>query len=170
MQATGPGGVAEIVHALRFTQHLRPRHFIQMVCKCHWVRDEFQTIVQAAVRLDAQIFRVRIGDVQQFFGIVTVCTAAINFQFDAEMPQTLAVENEVGRVAIFVDYRAVIVPAGRAISVIIVPIGAVTPQNAVAICTTDVILIETTFAERRVAVLNSIFGLNPRAAGVADNG
>ena len=85
------------------------------------------------------------------------------------MPQTLAVENEVGRVAVFVDYRAMVVPAGRAISSIIVPVCAVMPQNAVAICTTDVILIETTFAERIVAVLNSIFGVNPLSAGVTND-
>ena len=67
------------------------------------------------------------------------------------------------------DNGAMVVPTGRAISVIIVPIDAVTPQNAVAICTTDVILIETTFAERIVAVLNSIFGVNPLSAGVINN-
>ena len=87
------------------------------------------------------------------------------------MPKPLAVENEVGRVAVFVNNRAVFVPTGRAISVVvIIPIRAVTPQNAVAICTTDVILIEAAFAERVVAVLNSIFGVNPLSAGIADNG
>ena len=80
-------------------------------------------------------------------------------------------EYKVGRVAVLMDNVTVLVPAGRAVSVVvIVPVRAVTPQNAVAICTTDVILIETTFAERIVAVLNSIFGVNPLSAGIADNG
>ena len=52
VQATSACRMTEIAHALRFTEDFRPRHFIQMVCKCHWVRDKFQTIVQAAVRLD----------------------------------------------------------------------------------------------------------------------
>lgn len=162
--------MAEVVELLRFTKHRRPRHFIQMILERHRVCDKLQTIVKTAVRLDVQVLRVRIGDIQQLFGIVTVCTAVVDFELNAEMPQSLAMKNKVWRVAVFVDYRAVIVPAGRAISVIVVPIGAVTPQNAVAICTTDVILIETTFAERVVAVLNSIFGVNPLSAGVADNG
>ena len=68
------------------------------------MRDELKTLIQTAVRLDAQIFRVRIGDVQQFFGIVTVCTAAINFQFDAEMPQALAMKHKIT----FVDIAGIV--------------------------------------------------------------
>jgi len=142
-----------------------------MVFKRHRVRDELQTIVQAAVRLDVQVLRVRIGDIQQLLGVIAVCATVINFELNAEMAQTFAMKNKVGRVAVFVDDLAVFAPAGRAVSVVvIVPVCAVTPQNAVAICTTDVILIETTFAERIVAVLYSIFGVNPLSAGIADNG
>ena len=131
--------------------------------------DKLEAFIQTAVRLYIQIFTISIGDVQQLLGVAVDRAAVVDFKFYAEMPQTLAVENKVGRVAIFVDHRAVIVPAGRAISVTIVPVRAVTPQNAVAICTTDVILIETTFAERVVAVLNSIFGVNPLSAGVIND-
>ena len=70
------------------------------------------------------------------------------------MPQTFAMENEVGRVAVLVDDLAVLIPAGCAVGAVIsVPVRAVTPQNAVAICTTDVIRIKAAFAERVVAVL-----------------
>ena len=142
-----------------------------MVFKRHRVRDELQTIVQAAVRLDVQVLRVRIGDIQQLLGVIAVCATVINFELNAEMTQAFSVEYKVGRVAVLMDNVTVLIPAGRAISVVVtVPVRAVTPQNAVAICTTDVILIETTFAERVVAVLNSIFGVNPLSAGIADNG
>ena len=142
-----------------------------MICERHRVCDEFQAIVQAAVRLNVQIFRVRIGDIQQLFGVVAVGAAVVDFELNAEMTQAFSVEYKVGRVAVLMDNVTVLIPAGRAISVVVtVPVRAVTPQNAVAICTTDVILIETTFAERIVAVLNSIFGVNPLSAGIADNG
>ena len=171
VQSASPGGVAEVVEFLRFTKHRRPRHFVQMVFKRHRVRDELQTIVQAAVRLDVQVLRVRISDIQQLLGVIAVCAAAVDLKLNAEMTQAFSVEYKVGRVAVFVNNLAVLVPVGRAVSVVvIVPVCAVTPQNAVAICTTDVILIETTFAERIVAVLNSIFGVNPLSAGIADNG
>ena len=140
MKAARACRMAQISHALRLAKDFRPRHFIQMVCKCHWVRDEFQTIVQAAVRLDAQIFRVRIGDVQQFFGIVTVCAAVVDFQCYAEVPQTLAVENKVGRVAVLVNDRALFVPTGRTVSVVvIIPIRAVAMNNAAAVIAEPVI-------------------------------
>ena len=142
-----------------------------MVFKRHRVRDELQTIVQAAVRLDVQVLRVRIGDIQQLLGVIAVCATVINFELNAEMTQAFSVEYKVGRVAVLMDNVTVLIPAGRAVSVVVtVPVRAVTPQNAVAICTTDVILIETTFAERVVAVLNRIFGVNPLSAGIADNG
>ena len=132
--------------------------------------DEFQAIVQAAVRLDVQIFRVSISDIQQLLRVIAVGAAGVDFELNAEMTQAFSVEYKVGRVAVLMDNVTVLVPAGAISVVVTVPVRAVTPQNAVAICTTDVILIETTFAERMVAVLNSIFGVNPLSAGIADNG
>ncbi len=110
-----------------------------MVFKRHRVRDELQTIVQAAVRLDVQVLRVRIGDIQQLLGVIAVCATVINFELNAEMTQAFSVEYKVGRVAVLMDNVTVLIPAGRAVSVVVtVPVRAVTPQNAVAICTTDV--------------------------------
>lgn len=64
-----------------------------------------------------------------------------------------------------------VVPTGRAIgAVVAVPVRLLAAHDAAAVLATDVILIETTFAERMVAVLNSIFGVNPLSAGIADNG
>ena len=135
------------------------------------MRNELQAFIQAAVRLDVEIFGVGVRNIEQFLRVAVYRAAVIDFKLNAEMPQTFSVEHKVGRVAVLMDNVTVLIPAGRAISVVVtVPVRAVTPQNAVAICTTDVILIETTFAERIVAVLNSIFGVNPLSAGIADNG
>jgi len=158
MQATGPGGVAEVVHALRFTQHLRPRHFIQMVCKCHWVCYEFQAIVQAAVRLDVQIFRVRIGDIQQLFSVVTVGAAVIDFELHAEMPQALAMKHKIRCVIVLVHNVTMLIPAGCAVGVVvIIPIRAVAVNNPAAVITADVVFIKAVVAECVGIVLDGVF-------------
>ena len=115
MQAVSASRVAEVPMLCALPEDFRPRHFVQTVCKRHWVRDKFQTIVQAAVRLDVQIFRVSIGDIQQLLGVIAVCTAVVDFQFYAEMPQAFAVENEVGHIVILVNRALVIVLTALAV-------------------------------------------------------
>ena len=55
--------MAEVPHALRLAQHLRPRHFVQVILERHGMRDELQALIQTAVRLYVQVFSVSIGDV-----------------------------------------------------------------------------------------------------------
>ena len=65
------------------------------------------------------------------------------------MPQAFAVKHQIGRVAVLMDDLAVLIPAGCAVGVVvIVPIGAVTVNNAVAVLAADVILIKAVIAER----------------------
>ena len=135
------------------------------------MRNELQAFIQAAVRLDVEIFGVGVRNIEQFLRVAVYRAAVINFKLNAEMPQTFSVEHKIGRVAVFVDDLAVLVPAGRAVSVVvIVPVRLLAAHDAAAVLAVDVILIETTFAERVVAVLNSIFGVNPLSVGIADNG
>ena len=135
------------------------------------MRNELQAFIQAAVRLDVEIFGVGVRNIEQFLRVAVYRAAVIDFKLNAEMPQTFSVEHKIGRVAVFVDDLAVLVPAGRAVSVVvIVPVRLLAAHDAAAVLAVDVILIETTFAERVVAVLNSIFGVNPLSVGIADNG
>ena len=135
------------------------------------MRNELQAFIQAAVRLDVEIFGVGVRNIEQFLRVAVYRAAVIDFKLNAEMPQTFSVEHKIGRVAVFVDDLAVLVPAGRAASVVvIVPVRLLAAHDAAAVLAVDVILIETTFAERVVAVLNSIFGVNPLSVGIADNG
>ena len=149
--------MAEVPHALRFTQHLRPRHFVQMVFERHWMGNKLQAFIQTAVRLDVEIFCVLVRDVKQLLRVAVNRTAVVDFKLNAEMPQALAMEHEVGRVAVFVDDLAVLIPAGCAVGVVvIVPIGAVAVNNAVAVLAADVILIETVVTQRVGVILNSV--------------
>ena len=60
------------------------------------------------------------------------------------------------------DDLAVLIPAGCAVGVVvIVPIGAVTVNNAVAVLAADVILIKAVIAERVGSVLDGIFLVDP---------
>ena len=87
------------------------------------------------------------------------------------MPQAFAVKHQIGRVAVLVDDLAVLIPAGCAVGVVvIVPIGAVTVNNAVAVLAADVILIKAVIAERVGIVLDGVFLVDPLGAVVADYG
>ena len=171
VQAARACRMAEITHALRFTQYLRPRHFIQMVLECHRVCDKLEAFIQTAVRLDVEIFGVGVRDVEQLLRIAVDCTAVINFELNAEMTQTLAMKNKVWRVAVFVNNLAVLIPAGCAVGVVvIVPIGAVTVNNAVAVLAADVILIKAVVAKRVRVILDGVFLVDPLSTVVADYG
>ena len=96
--------------------------------------NELKSLIQTAVRLDVEIFGVGVRNIEQFLRVAVYRTAVIDFELNSEMTQTFAMKNKVWRVAVFVNNLAVLVPAGRAVSVVvIVLIGAVTVNNAVAV-------------------------------------
>mgnify|MGYP000461838132 CR=1 FL=1 len=123
-----------------------------MVFERHRVSDKLKTFIQTAVRLDVEIFCVFVRDVEQLLRVAVNRTAVVDFKLNAEMPQALAMEHEVGRVAVFVNDIVMLVPAGCAVGVVaIIPIRAVTMNNTVAVLAADVILIETVVTQRVVS-------------------
>ena len=77
MKAASSCRMAEVPHALRFAKDFRPRHFVQMVFERHRMSDKLQAFIQAAVRLDVQVFGV--GDVQQLLRVAVYRAAVIDF-------------------------------------------------------------------------------------------
>ena len=64
-----------------------------------------------------------------------------------------------------------LVPAGCAVGVVvIVPIGAVTMNNAAAVLTADVVFIKAVVAKRVRVILDGIFLVDPLGTVVADYG
>ena len=87
------------------------------------------------------------------------------------MAQTLAMKHKVWRVVVFVNNLAVLIPAGRAVGVVvIVPIGAVTVNNAVAVLTADVVFIKAVVAKRVRIVLDGVLLVDPLGTVVTDYG
>ena len=171
VKSAGSGRVAEIAHALRLAKDFRPRHFSQMVFQRHGMRYEFKALIQTAVRLDVEIFCVLVRDVKQLLRVAVNRTAVVDFKLNAEMPQALAMEHEVGRVAIFVNDIVMLVPAGCAVGVVvIIPIRAVTMNNTVAVLTADVVFIKAVVAKRVRVILDGIFLVDPLGTVVADYG
>ena len=133
--------------------------------------NKLQAFIQAAVRLDVEIFGVLVRDFEQLLRVAVNRTAVVDFKLNAEMPQALAMEHEVGRVAVFVNDIVMLVPAGCAVDVVvIIPIRAVTVDNTAAIITAHVIFIKAVIAECVRVILDSIFLINPFVAVVADYG
>ncbi|MEI3556588.1 MAG: hypothetical protein V8Q23_07225 [Eubacteriales bacterium] len=135
------------------------------------MRDKLQAIIQTAVRFDVQVFGASVSDVEQLLRVAVNRAAVINFELNAEMPQTLAMEHEVGRVAVFVNNVVMLVPAGCAVGVVvIIPIGAVALNNTVAVLAADVILIKAVVAKRVHVILDGVFLVDPLGTVVADDG
>ena len=170
MKPAGSGGVAEVSHALRLAKNLRPRHFVQVVFERHRMCNELQAFIQTAVRFDVQVFGILIRNVEQLLRIAVDCTAVIDFKLNAEMTQAFAVEHKVRRVVVFVNNLAVLVPAGRTVSVVVtVPVCAVAVNNPAAVIAAHVILIEAVVAKRVRVILDGVFLINPFVAVVADD-
>ena len=171
MKAARACRMAQISHALRFTENFRPRHFVQMVFERHRMSDKLKTFIQATVRFDVEIFGVGVRNIEQFLRVAVYRTAVINFELNAEMPQTLAVKNKIGRIAVFVNNLTVLIPAGRAVSVVVaVPVRAFAMNNAAAVIAAHVILVEAVVAKRVRIVLDGVFLVNPLGTVVADYG
>ena len=133
--------------------------------------NKLQAFIQAAVRLDVEIFCVLVRDVKQLLRVAVNRTAVVDFKFDTEMPQALAMEHEVGRVAVFVNDIVMLVPAGCAVGVVvIIPIRAVTMNNTVAVLAADVILIKAVVAKRVRVILDGVFLVDSLGAVVTDYG
>ena len=163
--------MAEVPYTLRFTQHLCPRHFSQMVLERHRVGDEFQPFIQTAVCLDVEIFSVLVRDVEQLLRVAVYCAAVIDFELNTKVPQALAMKHKIRRVAVFVNDIVVLIPARRTVGiVVIVPIGAIAMNNAATVLAADVILIKAMLTQSVRIVLNSVLLVDPLGAVVADYG
>ena len=79
MKSTSPGRVAQITHALRLAKDFRPRHFIQVILERHWMGNKLQAFIQAAVRLDVEIFCVLVRDVKQLLRVAVYRAAVVDF-------------------------------------------------------------------------------------------
>ena len=60
-------------------RYLRPRHFVQVVVQRHRMRDKLQAFIQAAVRLDVEVFCVLVRDVEQLLRVAVYRAAVIDF-------------------------------------------------------------------------------------------
>ena len=132
--------------------------------------DKLEAFIQTAVRLDVEIFGVGVRNIEQFLRVAVYRTAVIDFELNAEMTQTFAMKNKVWRVAVFVNNLAVLVPAGRAVGVVVtVPVRAVAVDNTAAIFAADVVLVEAMITQYVRIILDSIFLIDSLVAVVTDD-
>ena len=81
----------------------------------------FKAILQAAVRLNVDIFLMHIGDAFESCSVVVIFAAFIHFQFYAEVSFSLTVENGCGLVTVFLDLVLKLVEASFAVGQVTVP-------------------------------------------------
>ena len=165
VKSTSSGGMAQISHALRFTEYLFPRHFVQVVFQRHGMCNKFKTLIQTAIGFDIQVFGVCIGNIEQLLRVAVYRAALVDFQLYAQMPQALAVEHKVGRIVVVVNRALMLVPAVRAIGMmVVIEVRIVAAQDAATVVAADIVLVKTALAERVVIILNGAFLIDAIAA------
>ena len=142
-----------------------------MVLKRHRMSDKFQAFIQTAVRLDVEIFSILVRNIKQLLRIAVYRAAVIDFKLNAEMAKAFAVKYKIRCVIVLVNNVTMLIPAGCAVGVVvIIPIRAVTMNNAVAVFAADVVFIKAAVAECVGIVLDGVFLVDPLGAVVADYG
>ena len=79
METAGVGTMGKIPHLNRLVQNRLPRHLMQVPVKTHGVRDDFKSIIQAAVVLAVNQLLLPVPDKQEPSGAVGILSAAIDF-------------------------------------------------------------------------------------------
>ena len=121
VQTTSRCLVGTVAHGNGFPKKFFPVHFLCVIIQCHGMTYNLKTVLQAAVRLDVDIFLMHIGDAFDSGGVIVVLAAFIHFQFYAEVSFSLTIENGCGFVAVFLDLILKLVEASFAVGQVAVP-------------------------------------------------
>ena len=80
-------------------------------------------------------------------------------------------EHKVGRIVVVVNRALMLVPAVRAIGmIVIIEVGIIAAQDAATVVAADIVLVRTALAERVMIVLNGAFLIDAVATVVTDYG
>lgn len=127
-----------------------PRHAVQVEIKGHWVGDDLEPLIEAAVMLAVGHRLLSIGNVQDLGSVVTIFTGTVDLKLNAEEAIVVAVENGSGLVIVVVDsvpvsYGVIAVLAIRFVST---EEGVPTADQGVAGCTAFKVIVEAVLTQR----------------------
>ena len=120
------------------------------------MRDDLKTVLQAAIRLDVNVFLMHIGDAFEAGGVVVVLAAFIHFQFHAKVSLSVSVENGCGLVTVFLDLVFKLVEASFAVGQVAVPADEAFRNDLPAGFAAVVVGIKTVLAEAGIFIGNAV--------------
>ena len=125
VQTTSTGLMGTIAHGNCLSKNIFPVHFLCVIIQCHRVRNNLKAIIQTAIWLDVDGFKLCISNAFQSVGVIIILASVIHFQFYTEISLSISVENGRRFVAVIFDFILQIFKAAFTIWQIIVPIAVV---------------------------------------------
>ena len=116
----------------------------------------FKAILQAAVRLNVDIFLMHIGDAFESCGVVVILAAVIHFQFHAKVSFSFSVKDRCGFVTVFLDLVLKLIKTSFAVGQVAVPADNVFRNDLPAGFAAVVVGIKTVLAEAGVFIGNAV--------------
>ena len=156
VKTTSTGLMGTIAHGNGFPKEFFPVHFLRVVLQSHGMTYNFKAVLQAAVRLDVDIFLMHVGDAFEAGGIVIVLAAVIYFQFYAEVSLSVSVKDRCGFVAVFLDLVLKFVKASFAVGQVAVPADDAFRNDLPAGFAAVVVGIEAVLAEAGVFIRDAV--------------
>jgi len=120
------------------------------------MRDDLKTVLQAAIRLDVNVFLMNVSNAFETGGVIVVLAAFIHFQFYAEVSFSLTIENGCGFVAVFLDLILKLVEASFAVGQVAVPADDAFRNDLSAGFAAVVVGIKTVLAEAGVFIGDAV--------------
>ena len=118
--------------------------------------NDLKAVLQAAVRLDVNVFLVHIGDAFETGSVIVVLAAFIHFQFYAEVSFSVSVKDRCGFVAVLLDLVLKLVKASFTVGQVAVPADNAFRNDLPAGFAAVVVGIKTVLAEAGIFIGNAV--------------
>ena len=116
----------------------------------------FKAILQAAVRLNVDIFLMHIGDAFESCGVVVILAAVIHFQFHAKVSFSFSVKDRCGFVTVFLDLVLKLIKTSFAVGQVAVPADDAFRNDLPSGFASIVVGIEALLAEAGIFIRNAV--------------
>ena len=100
-----------------------------MIVQCHRVCDDLKAFIKASVRLAVDMLTADVGLPLDSGGAVIVFPSTVNFQLYTEIAVTVAVEDRLRLVAVFLDFSFDAVITAGAVRIIAAPQDIIVMQD-----------------------------------------
>lgn len=82
-----------------------PRHFLLVEFQCHGMGDDLESIIERTIVFAVDVLKtITMGGRQNSFGLISILSGTVHFQFYTEVPFSISIEYRFRFVVIVMDY------------------------------------------------------------------